>query len=594
MESRELRNQYLKFFESKGHRAISSSSLMPENDPSVLFTTSGMHPLVPYLSGESHPEGKRLTDVQKCVRTQDIEEVGDNCHHTFFEMLGNWSLGDYFKKESIQWSLEFLTSAEWLALDKNRFAVSVFEGDEDVPLDKESYDTWSQLGISPKKIAKLPKKNNWWGMQSGPCGPDTEIFYWTGDPNSIPEHFDPNNPQWVEIWNNVFMQLSRRKDGTLEPLSQKNVDTGMGLERILTALNGLNDNYKTDLFTPIIKEIEELSSKKYEESDQTRKSMRIIADHIRAATMIMSDDRHLRPGNVEHGYVVRRLIRRAIRHARIIGIPGDFCAEISRKVMDVLGDTYPETGRNKDFVLVELEKEEKLFSKTLEKGIKEFDKFFGNTQGAIIPGEQAFRFYETYGFPIEMIQELAKEKGLMVDNEGFERALEEHQNLSRLNSEQKFRGGLADNSETVTKLHTATHMLHAALRKVLGNHVEQKGSNITSERLRFDFTHPEKMTAEQIQQVQDLVNEQIQGALPTICEEMTAAEAKKVGAIGLFEEKYGEKVKVYTIGQNTKDYFSKEICGGPHVANTKDVGAFKITKEESSSAGVRRIKAVVV
>lgn len=602
MESTELRDQYLSFFGSKQHAVISSASLIPDNDPSVLFTTSGMHPLVPYLLGEQHPEGNRLTGVQKCVRTQDIDEVGNNRHHTFFEMLGNWSLGDYFKKEAITWSLEFLTSREWLGLDKDRLAVSVFAGDEDAPFDEESYDTWLSLGIPKERIARLPKKNNWWGMQTGPCGPDTEIFYWTGNSDKIPKSFNDDHPSWVEIWNNVFMQFNRREDGDLTPLPRQNVDTGMGLERILTVINGFDDDYKTDVFANLIRTIEELSSQRYGASDEVKKSMRVIADHVRAATMIMSDDRRFKPGNVEHGYVIRRLIRRAIRHGRLLGIKSNFCTSVSNTVVDGLKAVYPELSRNKDAVLSELGKEEDLFRKTLEKGIREFEKLLREIQESpretvgranVIPGERAFKLYETYGFPLEMIQELAAENCLTVDEEGFKQALEAHQKKSRLGAEQKFRGGLADNSEMVTKLHTATHLLHQALRTVLGSRVQQKGSNISSERLRFDFTHDEKITAKQITQVQNLVNEQIQKALSVTCEEMSVEEAKKSGALGFFEHKYGEKVKVYTVGGDPADYFSKEICGGPHVSSTKNLGTFRIVKEEASSAGVRRIKAIL-
>jgi alanyl-tRNA synthetase len=604
MNAQELRQKYLDFFTSKGHTIISSASLIPENDPTVLFTTAGMHPLVPYLLGEKHAGGKRLADVQKCIRTDDIDEVGDSTHHTFFEMLGNWSLGDYFKKEAIFWSYEFLTSQEWLGLDKKRIAVSVFAGDQDAPFDQEAYELWKSLGIPEQRIAKLPKKNNWWGPagKTGPCGPDTEMFYWVGDPNEIPVSFNDDHPNWVEIWNDVFMQYNKQADGTYKPLQQQNVDTGMGLERTLSILNGVNDNYKTELFWPIIEKIQEISQQQYDTSDEIKKSMRIIADHIRAATMIMADDRHLKPSNVEHGYIIRRLIRRAIRHGKLLGIHDYFCSKIARIVIDIFKDVYPETARNKDFVLEEFGKEEKLFEKTLHQGLREFEKLVAGFQIAYektgkqittISGKQAFKLYDTYGFPLEMTKELALEKGLTIDEAGFHQAFSEHQALSRVGSEQKFKGGLADHSEQTTKLHTATHLLHQALRIVLGNHVQQKGSNITAERLRFDFSHPTKMTTEQLQQVERIVNEQIQKELPVFVEEMTVEEAKKSGALGFFEHKYGEKVKVYTVGKSTTDYFSKEICGGPHVKNTKELHHFKILKEEASSAGVRRIKAIV-
>jgi alanyl-tRNA synthetase len=604
MHAQELRQKYLDFFTSKGHTIISSASLIPENDPTVLFTTAGMHPLVPYLLGEKHAGGKRLADVQKCIRTDDIDEVGDNTHHTFFEMLGNWSLGDYFKKEAIAWSYEFLTSKEWLGLDKERIAVSVFAGDQDAPFDQEAYELWKSLGIPEQRIAKLPKKNNWWGPagQTGPCGPDTEMFYWVGDPNETPASFNDDHPNWIEIWNDVFMQYNKQADGTYQPLQQQNVDTGMGLERTLSILNGVDDNYKTELFWPIIEKIQEISQKQYNTSDEIKKSMRIIADHIRAATMIMADDRHLKPSNVEHGYIIRRLIRRAIRHGKLLGINDYFCSKIAIIVIDIFKDVYPETARNKDFVLAELEKEEELFERTLHQGLREFEKLVAGFQIAYektgkqiteISGKQAFKLYDTYGFPLEMTKELAMEKGLKIDEEGFHNAFSEHQALSRAGAEQKFKGGLADHGEQTTKLHTATHLLHQALRTVLGNHVQQKGSNITEERLRFDFSHPEKMTTEQLQQVESIVNEQIQKELPVFVEEMTVEEAKKSGALGFFEHKYGEKVKVYTVGKSTTDYFSKEICGGPHVKNTKELHHFKILKEEASSAGVRRIKAIV-
>lgn len=604
MHAQELRQKYLDFFTSKGHTIISSASLIPENDPTVLFTTAGMHPLVPYLLGEKHAGGKRLADVQKCIRTDDIDEVGDSTHHTFFEMLGNWSLGDYFKKEAIVWSYEFLTSKEWLGLDKERIAVSVFAGDQDAPFDQEAYELWKSLGIPEQRIAKLPKKNNWWGPagQTGPCGPDTEMFYWVGDPNETPASFNDDHPNWVEIWNDVFMQYNKQADGTYQSLQQQNVDTGMGLERTLSILNGVDDNYKTELFWPIIEKIQEISQQQYDTSDEIKKSMRIIADHIRAATMIMADDRHLKPSNVEHGYIIRRLIRRAIRHGKLLGIHDYFCSKIAMIVIDIFQDVYPETARNKEFVLAELEKEEELFERTLHQGLREFEKLVAGFQIAYektgkqittISGKQAFKLYDTYGFPLEMTKELALEKGLTIDEAGFHQAFSEHQALSRAGSEQKFKGGLADHSEQTTKLHTATHLLHQALRTVLGNHVQQKGSNITAERLRFDFSHPEKMTTEQLQQVEDIVNEQIQKELPVLVEEMTVEEAKKSGALGFFEHKYGEKVKVYTVGKSTTDYFSKEICGGPHVKNTKELHHFKILKEEASSAGVRRIKAIV-
>jgi len=587
MTAKELRQKFLDFFKSKGHAIIPSASLVPENDPSVLFTTAGMHPLVPYLMGEKHPGSRRLTDVQKCIRTGDIDEVGDATHHTFFEMLGNWSLGDYFKKEAIKWSWEFLTSPEWLGLDKNRIAVSVFAGDEKAPFDEEAYELWKNLGIPEKRIAKFPKKNNWWGMEKGPCGPDTEMFYWAGDADKIPESFNDDNDLWVEIWNDVFMQYYKSAEGKYSTMKQTNVDTGMGMERVLSALNGFDDNYKTELFWPIIEKIQEISDKKYEDN---QKSFRIIADHLKAATFIIADS--VTPSNVKQGYVLRRLIRRAIRHGKILGIPArnashsdaggenNFCKIIGKVVADIYKNTYPELENSKIFE--ELEKEEDRFRKTLAGGLKEFEKL------TAITGKDAFNLYQTYGFPLEMTEELAKEKGIEINKIEFEEKFKKHQELSRTASAGQFKGGLADTSDATKKLHTAAHLMLAALRKVLGDHVLQKGSNITTERLRFDFSHPQKMTPEEIKKVEDLVNEQIQKNIPVVCEEMTVDEAKKQNAMGVFESKYGEKVKVYTIND-----FSKEICGGPHVDNTSELGKFKITKEESSSAGVRRIKAIL-
>ena len=591
MTSKELRQLFLDFFKSKGHAIIPSASLIPENDPTVLFTTAGMFPLVPYLMGEKHPEGVRLTDCQKCVRTDDIDEVGDSTHHTFFEMLGNWSLGNYFKKEAIEWSFEFLTDKKWLALDKNRIAVSVFVGDPDAPFDQEAYDIWKGLGISEKRIAKLPKKNNWWGPAgvTGPCGPDSEMFYWTGDPKKVPESFNDDHPSWVEIWNDVFMQFNKTTDGKYELLKAKNVDTGMGLERTLAAINGLDDNYKTDLFGGIVSKIEELSGKKYGSSPEATKAMRVIADHLKAATFIMGDDWGVPPSNKDQGYVVRKLIRRAVRYGKELGIQKDsWTKEIAKVVINDFKDIYPELKKNSEKVLVQIEEEENKFSETLEKGLKEFNKI----TGADMSGADAFNLYQTYGFPIEITRELAKEKGVAVDKKGFQEELQKHQELSRTASAGMFKGGLADASDQTKKLHTAAHLMMAALRKVLGEHVHQKGSNITPERLRFDFSHPEKITKEQIQEVEKLVNEAIQADATMGFKEMTLEEAKKEGAEGVFESKYGEKVKVYTAEKNGHIY-SKEICGGPHVEHTGVLGKFRISKEEASSAGVRRIKAVL-
>ena len=582
----EIRNKYLEFFKSKGHTIIPSASLIPENDPTVLFTTAGMHPLVPYLLGETHPGGSRVTSAQKCIRTGDIDEVGDPTHLTFFEMMGNWSFGDYFKKEAIQWSFEFLTSKEWLGMDKNMLAVSVFAGDEDAPFDAEAFEIWKSLGISERRIAKLPKKNNWWGPagETGPCGPDTEMFYWTGNPNEIPESFNDDNPLWVEIWNDVFMQYFKNKDGNFEPLKQKNVDTGMGLERVTAILNGVSV-YEIDTFKPIIARIEELSGKKYGESEEVKKAMRIIADHLRAATFILGDPRGVTPSNVGQGYVLRRIIRRAIRYGKLLGIQHAFTADIADVTVRAFADTYSELAINQNKIFAELSAEEKKFSVALDKGLKEFSRL------THVDGKVAFDLYQSYGFPIELTEELSKERGFTVDKELFAAEFKKHQDLSRTASAGTFKGGLADNSEEVTKYHTTTHLLHQALRDVLGPHVEQKGSNITAERLRFDFSHPAKMTPEEIAKVEAIVNENIKKDLPVHFEMLTVDEAKARGAIGLFEDKYaklGNKIKVYFIGD-----YSREICGGPHVEHTGQIGGIKIQKEEAVSAGVRRIRAVL-
>ena len=590
MTANELRQKYLEFFKSKGHVIIPSASLVPENDPSVLFTTAGMFPLVPYLMGEKHPEGTRLVDVQRCVRTGDIDEVGDASHHTFFEMLGNWSLGDYFKKEAIEMSFEFLTSPKWLGLDKNRIAVSVFAGDDDAPFDEEAFDIWKNLGIPEKRIAKLPKENNWWGMDKGPCGPDTEMFYWTGNPDEIPESFNDDNEKWVEIWNDVFLQYNKRQIASDDEqeyeflkLEQKDVDTGMGMERILAAVNGLDDNYKTELFWPVMQTIADLTQKEY--GKDTEKSFRIIADHLKAATFIISDG--IVPSNVQRGYVVRRLIRRAIRHGKQLGIESNFTKQIAKVVIEIYKDAYPEIEKNKNNIFDELEKEENKFGKTLDQGLKEFNKL------SSISGKEAFNLYQTYGFPLEMTEELAREKNISVDKKEFEKEFEKHQKLSQTASAGMFKGGLADTSEATKKYHTAAHLLLAALRKVLGEHVFQKGSNITQERLRFDFSHPDKMTEEQKTKVEQLVNEAISVGIPISCQVMSLEEAKKQGAMGVFENKYGDNVKVYTVAPFEGEIFSKEICGGPHVDHTGKLGRFRIIKEESSSAGVRRIKAIL-
>ena len=622
LSSLELRQKYLNFFKSKGHAIIPSAPVVPDNDPTVLFTTAGMHPLVPYLLGEKHPAGTRLTNVQKCIRTQDIDEVGDNRHQTFFEMMGNWSLGDYFKKEAIEWSWEFLTSPEYLGLDKRKLAVTVFGGDArapHLPKDDEAYQYWKNLGVAEHKIAYLEggvleSKKNWWGPagQTGPCGPDTEMFFWKGEGEFPPENSNPGNDEdnWLEIWNDVFMQYNKTADGRYEPLAKKNVDTGMGLERTLMVMNSFIDTFQVDTFWPLIQKLQEMSGKEYIEHKDVTRSMRIVADHVRTATIIMGDNRGIAPSNVDQGYVVRRLIRRAVRHGRLLGIKEHFTSTIAQKVIEIFGDVYPEIKRNQDFVLTEMAAEESKFLNTIEQGLKEFEKLlagfriaFEKTGQAIkeISGKQAFKLYDTYGFPLEMTQELAVENGLSVDVSGFDEAFKAHQDLSRSGAEQKFKGGLADHSEVSTKYHTATHLLHAALMKILGPHATQRGSNITQERMRFDFAHPQKMTPEQIRAAEDLVNAAIKRDYPVSWQEMSFADAKKMGAIGLFEDKYEAQIKVYTVGDTTlpatanptDPTFSREVCGGPHVEHTGTIGMFKIVKEEAVSAGVRRIKAII-
>ncbi|MFA6407448.1 MAG: alanine--tRNA ligase [Candidatus Paceibacterota bacterium] len=586
MMAYEIREKFLSFFRTKQHTLIPSASLIPENDPTVLFTTAGMHPLVPFLLGEKHPGGVRLADAQKCIRTGDIDEVGDATHLTFFEMLGNWSLGDYFKKEAIEYSFEFLTSKEWLGFDKKFLAVSVFEGDNDASFDEEAFTIWKSLGIPEERIAKLPKKNNWWGPagETGPCGPDTEMFYWTGKPEEIPDSFNDDNPLWVEIWNDVFMQYNKRADGTFEPLKQKNVDTGMGLERTVAVLNKC-DVYQIDTFKPIIEEIETLSGKKYGVNAEDTRAMRIIADHLRAAVFIVGDERGVVPSNTGQGYVLRRLIRRAVRYGKVLEIEHMFAKNIAIKVIGIFGEYYPELITNSDKILEEVEREEDKFGLALKRGLAEFEKI------AHIDGKVAFDLYQSYGFPLELTEELSHERGLAIDKEVFIAEFKKHQELSRTASAGQFKGGLADSSENVVKLHTATHLLHQALIDVLHIPANQKGSNITAERLRFDFECSRKVTPEEIVKVEEIVNKRIQEDLPVHFELLTVDEAKEKGAIGIFEDKYaqlGSKVKAYFVGD-----YSKEICGGPHVEHTGVLGHFKIQKEEAVSAGVRRIKAIV-
>jgi alanyl-tRNA synthetase len=589
MKAAELKNRYIEFFKSKGHKEIASAPLIPEHDPTVLFTTAGMHPLIPYLMGQPHPSGKRLVDVQKCIRTQDIDEVGDETHTTFFEMLGNWSIGDYFKKEAIEWSFEFLTSNKWLGLDIKRLSVTCFEGDNDAPKDEEAAQIWIKLGIPKERIAFLPKKDNWWGPagEIGPCGPDTEMFYWKENKTEAPKLFDPSDKRWVEIWNDVFMQYNKNKEGKYELLKQKNVDTGLGVERVTMILNGQTNIFEIDVFKPIIEKIEEISGKKLDDSN--KKSFRIISDHMKAATFILGDERGVVPSNVDQGYILRRYIRRSIRHLLLLGVDtnrSDACTEIAKVVVDVYKSSYPIIEKKKSFIFDELRKEQEKFAVTLGNGIKEFEKI---SKKGNLSGSDAFLLYQSFGFPIEMIEELASEKKLGVDVKGFNQEYEKHQELSRIGSEKKFKGGLSEASEITAKLHTATHLLNQALREVLGkNDIYQKGSNITPERLRFDFNFERKLTEEELKKVEEWVNNRIKEKLDIVCSEMSVEDAKKKGAQGVFEHKYGEKVFVYSIGKK-----SVEICGGPHAKNTSELGIFKIQKEESSASGVRRIKAVL-
>lgn len=573
--------------------------MIPENDPSVLFTTAGMHPLVPYLLGEKHPAGTRLTDYQKCIRTGDIDEVGDPSHLTCFEMLGNWSLGDYFKKESIAFSYEFLTSKDWLGLDPKKISVTVFAGDENAPRDEDAANYWKENGMPEDKIAYLPASDNWWAAgPTGPCGPDTEIFYWVGEglpPVGSNKGTDPAN--WMEIWNNVFMQFNRKDEKTLEPLPKQNVDTGMGLERTNCILQGKTSVYLTEVFQPIIKKIEELSSYTYGSDGEKDKSVRIIADHSRAAVFILGDQRGVTPSNLGAGYVLRRLIRRAVRHGMKLGIDKAFLAQIAEAVVANFKNAYPELEQNKDKIYKELTAEEDRFRLTLKNGEAEFQKMLPNLMKnpkKEISGKVAFRLYDTFGYPLELTQELGAEHGFTVDIEGFKEAERKHQEASKSLDAGKAKGGLAEQSEITTKYHTATHLLQQALVQVLGDQVAQKGSNINNERMRFDFTFERPMTPEEIKQVEDIVNQKIKEDLPVTMEILPLEKAKEEGARALFTNKYGEDVKVYTIGRDPKtDWFSKEVCGGPHVQHTAQIGDFKITKEQSSSAGVRRIRAVI-
>ncbi len=593
MTAKELRRKYIGFFKHHDHAEISGKSLIPENDPTVLFTTAGMHPLVPYLLGEPHPAGVRLVNVQKCIRTGDIDEVGDTSHLTFFEMLGNWSLGDYFKEGAIEMSWEFLTGKEWLGIEPDRISVTVFAGDDDVPRDDESAAKWEEVGVPRERIYYLGRKDNWWGPagQTGPCGPDSEMFIDTGIPGTAESRPGVSDGKYLEVWNDVFMQYNKDTSGTYNPLARKCVDTGMGVERTIAILQGKKSVYDTEVFQPIIHKVEELTGKQYGDVEDADRSMRIIADHVRTATFILGDENPVTPSNVAQGYVLRRLIRRAMRHGRKLGLDGEFLVQPAQVVIDIYSDPYTLLKKQAGFVLEELAKEEERFLKTLQNGEREFEKMLPNLlkgNKREIPGRLAFKLYDTYGFPLEITQELAREHDLSVDLEGFEKAFEKHREKSKLDANQTFKGGLADHSEMTTALHTATHLMHQALRDVLGDHVSQKGSNITPERLRFDFSHPEKMTDQEVYKVEEIVNEKIKEDLPVSMETTTLEEAKQAGALAFFGDRYDEVVKMYTIGD-----YSREVCGGPHVEHTAQLGRFRILKEQSSSQGVRRIKAVL-
>ncbi len=588
MTAKELRTRYVNFFKERGHKEIASASLLPENDPTVLFTTAGMHPLVPYLLGEKHPLGKRLTDIQKCVRTDDIDEVGDNAHLTFLEMLGNWSLGDYFKQESISMSFDFLTNH--LHIPPDRLAVTVFEGDDMVPADTEAEGIWRSLGLTEQQLFRYGRIENWWGPagQTGPCGPDTEIFYDMGKPCCGPDCGPACScGKYVEIWNNVFMQFKKEADGSFSGLKQKNIDTGMGLERILMILNEKTNVYETELFLPVMTKLEEILTQ--QDTTLPERDKRIICDHIRALSFLLGDPKKISPSNTEQGYILRRLLRRIIRLFKKAGIHENYLCTLSEVIILQYQDTYPELKENRDFILEQLQKEYLLFSKTLDDGLKKADRYLEQLgTGGTLSGELAFKLYDTYGFPIEFTLELATERGCLVDMDGFYQKFKEHQEKSRQGAAGKFAGGLADHNEQTARLHTATHLLNGALRKVLGTEVFQRGSNITSERLRFDFSFDRKLTTEELERVSAIVNEAIRNNIDVVLEEMTPEQAYEAGAVGVFSDKYGDIVKVYTIPG-----YSKEICGGPHAKNTGELISFRILKEEASSAGVRRIKAVI-
>jgi alanyl-tRNA synthetase len=593
MTAKELRRKYIEFFKSHDHAEISGKSLIPENDPTVLFTTAGMHPLVPFILGEPHPAGQRLVNVQKCIRTGDIDEVGDESHLTFFEMLGNWSLGDYFKDGAIRLSWEFLTSTDWLGIDPDSISITVFAGDDDVPRDEDSASVWESVGVPRERIYFLGRSDNWWGPagQTGPCGPDSEMFIDTGKPGTAESRPGVSDGKYLEIWNDVFMQYNKDADGNYAPLDRKCVDTGMGVERTIAILQGKRSVYDTEVFQPIIHKIEELTGLTYGESDDHDRSMRIIADHVRTATFVLGDENPTVPSNVAQGYVLRRLIRRAMRHGRKLGLDGEFLLEPAKVVIEIYQDPYTLLQRQRETILAELAGEEERFLKTLQNGEREFEKMVPNllkNPKKEIPGRLAFKLYDTYGFPLEITQELASEHGLTVDQAGFDEAFEKHRERSKADTNQTFKGGLADHSTMTTALHTATHLMHQALRDVLGDHVSQKGSNITPERLRFDFSHPDKMTDDQIRRVEEIVNDKIKKDLPVTIETTTLEKAQQAGALAFFGDRYDEVVKVYSIGD-----YSKEVCGGPHVDHTAILGSFKILKEQSSSRGVRRIKAII-
>ncbi len=593
MKADELREMYLSFFKEKGHAVVSGSSLIPENDPTVLFTTAGMHPLVPYLLGQPHPAGKRLCNCQMCIRTGDIDEVGDASHLTFFEMLGNWSLGDYFKEEAIAWSYEFLTSPSYLGLNPEHLYITVFEGNETVPCDEESISLWQKMGIPESRIFPMAMEHNWWGPagKTGPCGPDTEMFIDTTPGEPLNGARPGTHSRFFEIWNDVFMQYEKKADGAYVPLKQSNVDTGMGVERTVTMLQGKATVYDTELFAPIIGAIADGASRRMDENDETLKAYRVIADHLRSAVFVMADSHDIMPGNLGQGYVLRRLIRRAIRYAQKLGLQPGFFGPVVESIISSYKHVYPELGQRHDLIVEELGREEERFEKTLVRGTAELDKVISKMKEhgqSVLPGRVAFRLYDTCGFPLEFTEEIAAEQGFTVDREGYEKALDKHKNVSKQGADKVFKGGLADASEATTRLHTATHLLHKSLQLVLGEHVAQKGSNITADRLRFDFSHPAKMTPEEISKVESIVNEQIQRNLPVCMEVMSLEDARNRGAMALFAGKYEEQVKVFSIGD-----FSMEVCGGPHVGTTSELGIFKITKEESSSAGVRRIRATL-